>query len=101
MKDLNAVALSTDSCSYNRRYSIRRNNVLQRPPPNNEQPISTGITQRMQSKKNVRAPFWKNKKRNNNQRNNVAMSHIKRQLGKGFRTQTRWRDRMKFYQYFY
>ena len=100
-KDLNAVALATDSRSYDRRYSIRRNNVLQRPPPNNEQPIPTRITQRMQSKKDVRAPFGKNKKRNNNQRNNVAMSHTKRQLGEGFRTLTRWRDRMKFYQYFY
>ena len=100
-KDLNAVALSTDGRSYDRRYSIHRNNVLQRPPPNNKQPIPIRITQRLQSKKNVREPFGKNKKRNNNQRNNVAMSHIKRQLGEGFRTQTRWRDRMKFYQYFY
>ena len=100
-KDLNAVALSTDGRSYDRRYSIHRNNVLQRPPPNNKQPIPIRITQRLQSKKNVREPFGKNKKRNNNQRNNVAMSHTKRQLGEGFRTQTRWRDRMKFYQYFY
>ena len=100
-KDLNAVALSTDGRSYDRRYSIHRNNLLQRPPPNNKQPIPIRITQRLQSKKNVREPFGKNKKRNNNQRNNVAMSHTKRQLGEGFRTQTRWRDRMKFYQYFY
>ena len=101
MGDLKAVALSTDGRSYDRRYSIRRNNVLQRPPPNNKQPIPIRIAQRLQSKKNVREPFGKNKKRNNNQRNNVAMSHTKRQLGEGFRTQTRWRDRMKFYQYFY
>ena len=100
-KHLNAVALSTDGRSYDRRYSIHRNNVLQRPPPNNKQPIPIRITQRLQSKKNVREPFGKNKKRNNNQRNNVAMSHTKRQLGEGFRTQTRWRGRMKFYQYFY
>ena len=100
-KDLKAVALSTDGRSYDKRYSILRNNVLQRPPPNNKQPIPVRITQRLQSKKNVREPFGKNKKRNNNQRNNVAMSHTKRQLGEGFRTQTRWRDRMKFYQYFY
>ena len=100
-KDLKAVALSTDGHSYDRRYSIRRNNVLQRPPSNNKQPIPIRITQRLLSKKNVREPFGKNKKRNNNQRNNVAMSHTKRQLGEGFHTQTRWRDRMKFYQYFY
>ena len=36
-KDLNAVALSTDGRSYDRRYSIRRNNVLQQPPPNTVQ----------------------------------------------------------------
>ena len=100
-KDLKAVALSTDGHSYDRRYSIRRNNVLQRPPSNNKQPIPIRITQRLLSKKNVREPFGKNKKRNNNQRNHVAMSHTKRQLGEGLHTQTRWRDRMKFYQYFY
>ena len=79
-KELNPDALLTDSPRYVRRFSIQRNNVLHQSPPNNRQPKPIHITQRKQSKKNVRVPFWKSKKRNSNQRNNVATSRPNRQL---------------------
>ena len=102
-KELNVDALLTQpgGHSYDGHYSIQRSNELHQSSPNIRQPIPTRITLRSQSKKNVKAPFWKNKKRNEIQRNMVATSCTKRQIGESFRTQTRWRDRMKFFQYFY
>ena len=84
-KDLNADdALSTDRRNYDRSYSIQTNNYLHQSSPNNRQPIPTRITQRTQSKKNVRAPFWKNINRNENRKNKVATLRIKCQTGEDF-----------------
>ena len=116
-KELTADALSTDGRSNGRRYSIQKNNVMHQPPTdikqpvttritqspaNIRQPIPTRITQRTQLKKSYGTPFWKTNSRNNsNRRNSVATSRTKQQRGEDFRFQTRWRHRMKFYQYFY
>ena len=116
-KELTADALSTDGRSNGRRYSIQKNNVMHQPPTdikhpvttritqspaNIRQPIPTRITQRTQLKKSYGTPFWKTNSRNNsNRRNIVATSRTKQQRGEDFRFQTRWRHRMKFYQYFY
>ena len=103
-KELNVDALLTqsDSHSYDGHYSIRKvTSCISLPLMSDNLYQLVYITLRSHSKKNVKAPFGKNKKRNEIQRNMLATSCTKRQIGEGFRTQTRWRDRMKFFQYFY